>query len=84
MKHSQTSKLKEKKVNQEEWLPILSAFLLGTGPEGEAVDAPEGVEAIGSIQPGPKDLPTSITIIIQRNIEGITVRHMCLLTARIS
>ncbi|KAH6717664.1 hypothetical protein BKA61DRAFT_598145 [Leptodontidium sp. MPI-SDFR-AT-0119] len=72
LKHSQTSKLKEKKVNQEEWLPILSAFLLGTGPEGEAVDAPEGVEAIGSIQPGPKDLPTSITIIIQRNIEGIT------------
>ncbi|KAG4440547.1 hypothetical protein IFR05_003963 [Cadophora sp. M221] len=74
LKHGQTSKLKEKKVNQEEWLPILSAVLLGTDPEGEAVDAPEGVEAIGSIQPGPgpKDFPKSITIIIQRNIEGIT------------
>ncbi|KAH7370819.1 hypothetical protein BKA65DRAFT_489292 [Rhexocercosporidium sp. MPI-PUGE-AT-0058] len=72
LKHSQTSKLKEKKVNQEEWLPILSAFLLGTDPEGASVDALEGIEAIATILPGPKDLPKSITIVIQRNIEGIT------------
>ncbi|KAL2066643.1 hypothetical protein VTL71DRAFT_2715 [Oculimacula yallundae] len=72
LKLSQTSTLKDKKVPHEEWEPIFSAFLLGTSPEGEPADAPEGVEAIASIQFGPKDIPKSITIVIQRNIEGIT------------
>lgn len=85
MKHSETSKLKDKRVNQEEWLQILSAFLLGTDPDGEPVDRPEGVEATASVQLGAKtkDYPKSITIIIQRNIEGITVWRMCRPTANI-
>jgi len=68
LKHSQLSKLKEKKITLEEWEQILSAFLLGTDPEGTSVATPEGVEAVASIQAGAK----SLTIIIQRNIEGIT------------
>ncbi|PVH80983.1 hypothetical protein DL98DRAFT_458926 [Cadophora sp. DSE1049] len=68
LKHSQLSKLKEKKINSEEWEQTLSAFLLGTDPEGTPVATPEGVEAVASIQAGAK----SLTIIIQRNIEGIT------------
>ncbi|CZT11723.1 uncharacterized protein RAG0_15796 [Rhynchosporium agropyri] len=55
LKQNQTYKLKDKKVTQGEWETTLSAFLLGTDPEGEPVDAPEGLEAVASLQPGPGD-----------------------------
>ncbi|CZT11873.1 uncharacterized protein RCO7_07456 [Rhynchosporium graminicola] len=62
VKQNQTHKLKDKKVTQEEWETTLSAFLLGTDPQGEPVDAPEGLEAVASLQPGPGDVPKSITV----------------------
>ncbi|KAH7413372.1 hypothetical protein BKA64DRAFT_719282 [Cadophora sp. MPI-SDFR-AT-0126] len=78
LKHSQLSKLKDKKVNLEEWEQNLSAFLLGTDPEGTPVAAPRGIEAVASIQSGAK----SLTIIIQRNIEGITQKFGTIVLSR--
>ncbi|KAK0122403.1 hypothetical protein ONS95_010641 [Cadophora gregata] len=78
LKHSQLSKLKEKKINAEEWEQVLYALLLGTDPEGKPVSPGEGVEAVASIQAGAK----SLTIIIQRNIEGITQKFGTLVLPR--
>lgn len=78
MRHKQTSKLKDKKVNQEEWETILLSLLLGTDAEGTPVAVANGLEAVAKV-----DGDSSMTITIQKNIEGITVGHMWLLTGGI-
>lgn len=72
MKQNQTSKLrKNKKLGQDEWDNILLSVLLGTDANGNSVNTTNDVEAIADLAPD----ETSMTITIQNNIEGITVRH---------
>ena len=72
VKHSKASTLKAKnsKSPQDEWENILSAVLLGALPGGDPAIT-EGLEAVAEVEAG-----TSITITIQKRIEGITVSHM--------
>lgn len=70
MKHNQTSSLKIKNspVNKEEWEQIFSSVLLGAAADGHD-DVTRGVEAVAKVESN----VSSITITIQKRIEGITV-----------
>ena len=79
MKHNETSKLKTSALKQEEWDELLSAILLGTVSE-DGRNITEGVETTAEIAPKskPKADPESMTITIQKRVEGITVKESSL------
>lgn len=69
MKAGKTPSLQWKKstFNQEQLLQILSSILLGTTPEDGKI-LTEGVEAVAEVD------GTTLTITIQKSVEGIKVR----------
>jgi hypothetical protein len=66
---SQTSKLKTKNNSStaEEWESILRGILLGAIEDETQSPIPNGVEAVAKVE------DQSMTITIQKRIEGITV-----------
>ncbi|KAK6583608.1 hypothetical protein PZA11_003338 [Diplocarpon coronariae] len=65
LKHNQTSELRSKTIDQAEWETVLLSVLLGIDLDGVSVAVAEDIEAVARVD-------AKITIIIQRNIEGIT------------
>ncbi|RDL38211.1 Uncharacterized protein BP5553_02551 [Venustampulla echinocandica] len=74
LKHTQISSLvvKNSPCNQEEWEAILLFVLRGSLPEttNEGPDVCKGVEAVAKVEKN----ATSLTITIQKRIQGITQR----------
>ncbi|EKD16324.1 hypothetical protein MBM_05618 [Drepanopeziza brunnea f. sp. 'multigermtubi' MB_m1] len=66
LRHNQIATLKTSKVSQDEWENVLLYILLGIDAEGNPTPTPEDIEAVAKID------STSMTISIQKNIEGIT------------
>jgi len=66
VKHNQTGSLKDKKFSgsSEQWDQVLARVLLGA----EQIEDKQGVEAVAKLEG-----EASMTITIQKRIEGITV-----------
>lgn len=71
VKHSKISDLKSNNspCSQDDWEDLLLSIFRGVTPE--KADLLEGIETIAKVE----RKAVSLTIIVQKRIEGITVRH---------